>query len=348
MVSINKIRTAIRIKFALPDASGRTQSKIVGIPHNTMIRLSARLDRAAITHEIAEELTDSELMVKLYPSIVHNNRSKRAPNIEHIMTELTKPRGKGTTKAVLYLEYVAEDPKTAMSRSHFYRNINKVLKRSKLVMKQLHAAGEAVFIDYAGYQVFYRKSNKKVWVKVFVAVLGASKKVFAWATYGEKTVHWIDGMTRMFEDFGGVPEVVAMDNAKALVTKPGLIPIFTKNVESLEEHYGCFMDTSRPRSPQDKSHAELGVKFVTQRILVPMMRNHTFFSLEEINDYLTKEIAVLNNTPFQGLPISRNDLFEKNEKTVLNPLPTTPYQMVVDWLRQKVLPNYCNPPIESE
>lgn len=189
-------------------------------------------------------------------------------------------------------------------------------------------------------QVFYMESGKKTWVKVFVAVLGASKKLFALATYGERTAHWIDGMTEMFNYFGGVAEVVSMDNATALVAKPGLLANLTANVEAFGHHYSCLMDTCRVGHPQDKSHAELGVKFVTQRILVPMLQNHTFFSLDDINQHLAKEVEQLNDLPFQGLNISRNDLFKQNEKSALKPLPAEPYKMIVDRLRQKVPPNY--------
>ncbi len=340
MITVNKIRSAIRAISVLPTSSIRKLGQLLGVSHQTMMRLKKRCKRAEVILEEAEQLTDTELKQKLYPTITENNSYKRQPDVEYIVVELTKPRGKGKTASVLYLEYVAKDPSTAMSRSHFFRIVNKALKRTKLAMKQLHAAGEVVYIDYAGHKIYYLSGGKKVWVKVFVAVLGASKKVFAHATYGEKTLHWIDGMTRMFNDFGGVTEVVSMDNATALVAKPGLIANLTRNVAAFGEHYKCIMDTCRVGKPQDKAHAELGVKFVTQRILRPMMQDHTFFSLEEINQYLARQVELLNSLPFQGLDISRNDLFERNEKPALQPLPAQPYLMIVDQLKQKVPANY--------
>jgi hypothetical protein len=92
--------------------------------------------------------------------------------------------------------------------------------------------------------------------------------------------------------------------------------------------------------PQDKSLVEVAVKFVTQRVLVPANQNMTFFSLNEVNAHLLKGIDALNATPFQGLDISRNDLFDANEKVALNPLPTSPYKMIVTRMKQKVPPNY--------
>lgn len=340
MIPVIQARSAIRVIDVFPNGSIRKLGQLVGVSHQTMMRLKKRCIRADVTHEEAEQLTDTELKQKLYPTITENNSYKRQPDVEYIVVELTKPRGKGKTASVLYLEYVAKDPGTAMSRSHFFRIVNKSLKRTKLVMKQLHVAGEVVYIDYAGHKIYYYSGNKKVWVRVFVAVLGASKRVFAYATYGEKTLHWIDGMSRMFNFFGGVTEVVSMDNATALVAKPGLIANLTHNVAAFGEHYNCIMDTCRVGKPQDKAHAELGVKFVTQRILRPMMQDHSFFSLDEINHYLARQVELLNELPFQGLDISRNDLFERNEKLALKALPAEPYQMIVDQLKQKVPSNY--------
>jgi len=340
MITLGQIREGIRAKYFLPEITIRVQGTLAGTSHQSMMRLNNRCRNMNIDHLVAESLSDSELLKKLYPRIVQPVSNKRQPDLDAIVTELTKSRGKRKTRTVLYLEYRAVNPSTALSRTHFFRAVNKVLKRCKLSMKQLHVAGDVVYIDYAGRQVFYRKSGNKIWCKVFVAVLGASKKLFAWATYGEKTEHWIDGMARMFVYFEGVTSVVSMDNATALVARPGLLAHLTQNVEAFGHHYNCLMDTCRVGKPQDKSHAELGVKFVTNRILVPMMQNHTFFSLEDINQHLVKEVEQLNEAVFQGLNISRNDLFKLNEKSALRPLPSESYKMVVDRLRQKVPLNY--------
>jgi transposase len=340
MISIKAIRLAIRAKYHMPHLTIRQQGEFAGASHQSIMRINRRCEDAKISQPQAETLSDSELMQKLYPSINTRKSNKRHPNITEIVKERTKSRGKRKSISVLFLEYVAENPSSAMSRTHFFRLINKIMKRCKLSMRQLHAAGEVIYVDYAGTRAYYMNSGNKVWVKIFVAVLGASKKIFAWATYGEKTEHWLDGMVRMFDYFGGSTAVVSMDNAKALVTKPGLIPNLVSNIEAFGEHYDCVMDTCRVGRPQDKSLVEVAVKFVTQRVLVPANQNMTFFSLNEVNAHLLKGIDALNATPFHGLDISRNDLFDANEKVALNPLPTSPYKMIVTRMKQKVPPNY--------
>lgn len=119
MISLNQIRTAIRSKYYIPDLTIRAQGDLVGASHQTMMRINKRCDNSNINHPIAETLSDSELIQKLYP---HNKcpvSHKRPPDTEEIVCELTKARGKRKTRTVLYLEYVAIDPATALSRTHF-------------------------------------------------------------------------------------------------------------------------------------------------------------------------------------------------------------------------------------
>lgn len=329
MMQVNQVRAAIRAQHIMPDISLRALARSVSGSHQSMSRLTERCVAKEIDHHLAQTLTDNELMQKLYPSLNGYQTKKRMSDVEEAILELTKKRGKRKTQTVLYLGYRAKDPETALSRAQYCRYINKALKRTKVVMRQFHAAGDVVYIDYAGTKVFYLKNDKKVWVKVFVAVLGASKKIFAWATYGEKTEHWIDGMVRMFNFYGGVTHTVSIDNAKALVTKPGLIPILNANIKAFGEHYGILFDSCRVGTGSDKALVELGVKFITQHILVPMLNDHTFFDIESLNVHLSREVAKLNALNFQGLNISRNDLFNQNESDALKPLPSKPYKMLV-------------------
>lgn len=334
-----QIRAAIRAKCVLPDITIRKQADFANTSPSSMVRLNKRCEKYDVDHLLAEQLNDEALIKLLFPDILKNAK-KRIPRIQYIVEERTKEKGKRKSITVLYIEYRAEDPTSAMSYSHFCCTLKKILKRCKLSMKQLHAAGEVVYIDYAGTKVSYNVNGEKVWAKVFVAVLGSSQKIFAFATLGETTADWIEAMRRMFIYYGGATEVVMMDNAKALVSQAGLIPTFTENVNAFGDHYNCLMDSCRVGRPQDKSLAELGVKFVTQRILIPMNQDCNFFSLKELNQHLSKEVEVLNNLNFQGLEFSRNDLFENIEKSALNNLPHAEFDMIVEKLVQQVSPEY--------
>ena len=53
---------------------------------------------------------------------------------------------------------------------------------------------------------------------LFVATLGFSRRGFVAAFRHERQSAWLDGLERAFQHFGGVPEELLLDNAKALVT----------------------------------------------------------------------------------------------------------------------------------
>ncbi|RUO45614.1 IS21 family transposase [Idiomarina aquatica] len=338
MMNVSTIRAVVRAKFVKPDITVREQAAFAGASPSATHRLNKRCQKLKIDHLLLEQLSNKEVVeVLLYSD--HRTSCKREPDYNEALRELSKARGKRKSRTVLYLEYRAIDPATAMSKTHYFRMLNKVMKRVKVVMKQHHVAGENMYIDYAGTKVFYKVGGEKVWVKIFVATLGASKKLFAFATEGEKTVHWIDGMTKAVTYFAGCTETVTMDNAKALVSEPGLVANLVDNVMFWAEHYGCLINTCRVGHPQDKSLVENGVKFITQRVLVPML-NMTFFDINEINQYILKEVEKLNNECFQGFDISRNDLFEENERGALRPCPATPYRMVTDRQVKRVKPDY--------
>ena len=72
-------------------------------------------------------------------------------------------------------------------------------------MRQLHRAGEKLFIDYCGatMEVINRTTGEIRRAEIFVAVLGASNYTFAEATWSQTLPDWIGSHIRAFEFFGG-------------------------------------------------------------------------------------------------------------------------------------------------
>ncbi len=84
-------------------------------------------------------------------------------------------------------------------------------------------------------------------------------------------------------------------------------------------HYDTVILPARPDKPKDKPKVENGVLNAQRRILAPL-RNKTFFSIEELNAQVSKELKEHNNRPMQKLLKSRAELFQE-EKGYLKPLP---------------------------
>jgi transposase len=74
-------------------------------------------------------------------------------------------------------------------------------------MRQVHRAGEKLFIDYAGptMPVVCASTSEIRTAQIFVAVLGASNYTFAEATWSQGLPDWLGSHVRAFEFFGGTP-----------------------------------------------------------------------------------------------------------------------------------------------
>lgn len=87
-------------------------------------------------------------------------------------------------------------------------------------MRQEHAAGDKVFVDYSGKKIpiVDCKTGEIREAEIFVAVLGASSFTFAEATWTQTLPDWIGSHVRMFRFFGGVPRLIVPDNLKSGVS----------------------------------------------------------------------------------------------------------------------------------
>ena len=77
------------------------------------------------------------------------------------------------------------------------------------------APGRQLQIDFGEARVWI--GEERVRVHVFVATLGYSRRVHVRASLRERQADWFAGMEGAFLAFGGVPEEVLLDNARALV-----------------------------------------------------------------------------------------------------------------------------------
>jgi transposase len=77
--------------------------------------------------------------------------------------------------------------------------------------------GRQLQIDFGSTIVVIAGAPERVFL--FVATLGHSRRGFVAAFRHERQGAWLDGLERAFQHFGGVPEELLLDNAKALVTQ---------------------------------------------------------------------------------------------------------------------------------
>ena len=173
---------------------------------------------AGVTWEIAQTLSDEDLEARLYRPAVPRASHQLAPDFAVVHQELKRA---GVTLMLLWEEYAGNNP-LAYKYTSFcikYREFAKCQLRS---MRQVHVAGEKLFVDYAGSTVpiVDAASGEISQAQIFVATLGASSYTFARATPRQTTEDWIGAQVLALEFIGGVPRLIVPDQTRSLIKTP--------------------------------------------------------------------------------------------------------------------------------
>ena len=138
---------------------------------------------------------------------------------------------------------------------------------------------------------------------------------------------------------GGVTALIVPDNPRALVAGPDRYePELNRATAEFASHYGTVILPARPRKPQDKAKAEVGVQ-VVERWILARLRHRRFFSLAELESAVAELLPPLNDRPFKKLPGCRREAFVRLDAPYLRPLPATPF-VLAEWKQARVNIDY--------
>ena len=336
-LSMRKTKEILRLHWAV--GLGKRQiSRACNVSPSTVVDYIRRAKVAGLGWPLPDELDDSALEALLFPPDTPQRASARPlPPLQQMHLELRK---KGVTLQLLWMEYKDSYP-DGYQYSQFcelYRRWEKMLDVS---LRQEHRAGEKMFIDFAGkgIPIVNPATGETKAAEIFVAVLGASNYTYAEAVESQELPSWIGAHIRAFEYFGGVTELLIPDNLKSGVTKPCRYePDMNPTYREMAEHYGTAVIPARVARPKDKAKVEAGVLLVT-RWITAALRNHTFFSIAELNHKIRELLEGLNTRKFKKLNTNRKELFETIEKPSLKPLPLTRYEYA-EWKKATVNIDY--------
>lgn len=327
---MRRIREVLRLRTLFGDNLSVIASG-AGVARSTVRRYLQRADEVGIGGALAvDSLTDAALEAAIFPPPAAPGAGRPVPDWDYVDRELR--RHKHVTRKLLWNEYRALHP-DGYEFSQFKLLLlhwQKAAGRG-LSMHQIHRAGAAVEIDYAGDTVSVVDGGVVRQAQIFVACLPCSGLIYAEATWTQSRQDWLSSHVRMFTFIGGVAEVLTCDNLKAGVSHSSFYdPVINASYTQLAKHYGAAVLPARVRKPRDKPSAECGVLQAERWLLAPL-RNRQFFSLAELNEALAKLVEELNDKPLspprEG---SRRSLFEAVERAALKALPAEPY-VVGEW-----------------
>ena len=322
---MRKIKDILRLRHEA-GLSYRGISQALNIGYGTVVDYLHRAKQAGLNWPIPTEMDERDLGRLLFPTQpLTGQRRFTEPDFPGIHQELKR---KGVTKQLLWQEYRQQHPEDGYSYAQFCHRYLEWLGCQQRSMRQLHRAGEKLFVDYCGptLPVVNSETGEIRQAQVFVAVLGASNYTFACASWSQKQADWLNAHAQAFEFFGGVPEIVVPDNLKSAVRKTHRYePDINPSYQQLAAHYQTAIVPARPYKPKDKAKAEVAVQIV-ERWIMAKLRHQAFFTLASLNQAIAFLLDDLNQRPFKKLPGTRRSQFEQLDKPVLRPLPTQPYQ----------------------
>jgi transposase len=333
-LSMRNLRELLRLRHSA-GLSQHVIARSLGLAQGTISKYLGRARQAGLAWPLPPELDDDDrLEAHLFPpppDLPAELRPK--PDWAEVHRELRRP---DVTLTLLWEEYKAREP-DGFSYSWFCDLYKDWVGRLKPTLRQVHVAGEKLFVDYAGrtMEVIDGPTGEVRAAQIFVAVLGASNYTYAEATFTQSLPDWIGSHVRAFGYFGGSARQTVSDNLKAGVVRACFHePMVNRTYADLARHYGTAIIPARPYRPRDKAKVEVGVQIVGRWILA-RLRHRRFFSLAALNEAIRELLGDLNGRSLRGWGRSRRELFDEFDRPALTPLPDEPYAYA-EWKRCRV------------
>ena len=338
-IAMRQVRDVLRLTAA--GVGSNEIARRVGVAPSTVRLTLKRLAVVGLSWPLPAELTDAALEAQLFTAVgtKQGHRRRAEPDWAALHRELKR---KHVTLQILWDEYIERHP-DGYRYSRFCELYRGWVSRISVTMRQTHAGGDKLFVDYAGDAVpviVDRLTGKTRPAQIFVAVLGASNFTYAEASWTQALADWIGAHTRAFEAIGGVPNLLVPDNTKVAVIKACLYePQVNRTYAEMAAHYDTAILPARPRRPRDKAKVEAAV-LIVERWLLGRLRHRRFYSLAELNAAIGELLRQLNEERLlRRLGVTRRTLLEELDRPCLKELPREPYAFA-EWRLRRVGVDY--------
>lgn len=325
-------------------SQGFSQRKIADmlyVSRNTVAKVFKAATVAQLPPGKLETLNEEEICQRLFPRDAHHPELVK-PDYDYVHKELLKS---GVTLKLLWEEYVTDCRylKQAPYRySQYCKLYQDHVNRNRLTMHIKHKPGDKLMVDWLGTTLpLHDKLTGSVCkVYLFVGSLPFSMYCYAEACLTMKEEDWINAHINMYEYFGGSTRLLIPDNLKTAVLSHKKLedPVINRSYQELADYYQTALLPARVLSPRDKGAVESNAGKATTHIIAKL-RNRQFFSIQEMNATIRKELDAFNANDFQKREGSRLSVFMEEELPFMQPLPAFPYEFA-QWKTAKVQLNY--------
>lgn len=196
--------------------------------------------------------------------------------------------------------------------------------------------GQYAQVDFGRLGLVPADSGRKL-LWALIVVLPFSRHQYVHVTHSQKLPDLIDGLEDAWEFFGGVPELVIIDNLKAAVTKADRYdPVFQRTFEEYALYRGFIIDAARSADPTGKPVVERGVPYVRESFF----RGEQWLNRDHVQRDARRWCSLTAGTRIHGTTRQRPLAeFENSERELLQPLSQPRFDPPT-WGEYKVHPDH--------
>lgn len=240
----------------------------LGLNRRTVGRYAAKCTRQVTPGSEGDSKCAGEVTAGPQEVGASPGKGKAKSRCESLSTEIERKVGCGLSAQRIYQDLVVEHGFEASYQS-VKRFVAKLkAKRPARVLRMESLPGEEVQVDFGLGAMIEDETGHKRRSWVFRVVLSCSRKGYSEAVMRQDTETFLRCLENAFRYFGGVPQVVNLDNLKAAVIKADWYdPDINPKLADFCRHYGVSVMPCRPATPQHKGKVERGVGYVRNNAL---------------------------------------------------------------------------------
>ena len=326
LIIMSKVRSIL--KMYTEGVSKKSISARTGATRNTVKKYIRQFTLQDMTLQQIDKLSDTQLETLFSAPKEALPDDQRRRDMLAFFPEMEKAlKRKGETRTSQWNRYILKHP-DGYRLTQFKMYYNQWNKKVNSSMHLEHKSGDKMYVDYTGDKLSYvdQSTGEVVTVEVFVAILGSSQLTYVEASMTQRKEDFIGSCENALHYFGGMPQAIVTDNLKSAVIKSDRYePTLNEMFRDFVEHYHMTALPAGPYKPKHKALVEGAVKIIYRTIFFPV-KQHTCFSLNELNAAIWKALEDHNNKLLSGRPYSRRQVFEEIEKSDLQKLPEYRYE----------------------
>jgi transposase len=186
--------------------------------------------------------------------------------------------------------------------------------------------GQVAQVDFGGAgRIRNSLTGKVIQAYCFVMTLAYSRHQYVEIVFKQNVATWVECHRRAFAWFGGTPREIVIDNLKAAILRVALEnPILCAPYAKMAQHYGFLIHPCRPRTPEHKGKVESGVHYVQRNLLAGADFHDEIHANAQARDWVMGRAGERMHGTTRQAPL----LLFQEEKDMLLPLPTQPFELV--------------------